>query len=664
MTNKLFKGKIKRIHQLLLLILLSICIFQFVMVINGYAFLMSKRIWRNRSLDSYGRSAVFFLGSTGADFMRFIAKNTPVDKSVVVAERSASFASQNVLQFYLLPRAIVSCDCGILGGKCNSCLQSPDSYIPVTKNFPPPGSVGTEKVFTKFSPESGKDSDYFLGIYGPTQVDQLSPEVEGKWDFRLFIKTLFIDIIVLFCLGFLGFMGTHLVFSEINFLDALSLAIPAGAAIFSWSIFITSWAGLSITLNNIIILYLLSIFLFLIFSKLFSKCRIFPIKFSERYNYFFQLRNRDWPSLVLVVGIIAMVMLAFFVSVGRGYSNYDDIAIWSLKGYGIAAKNSIFADHLLGGHGLAYPLSLPLSITIFKLASGDMLPGSKLLIPIYTVALLWGCFRFLKRHGVNSRIALISLFLLITVPQIFYYTTLGYANIPFTACLILGILWGINGLLDGNKGELLISSFLFGFAGWMRPEGILFAGILILVLLAWYFLVKGWKARRIGFWLTPGLIIPFVWLIFARNYVLEDQAGGALKALLNQTQDNHFVNLEPLIMTARYGIDTFFNPKIWGLILPLVLILFIIALPGLMRGPNRVDLPLFLTTLVSFLMPVALFFVESTTEGNFSTFLSMSFDRAYLPAMILSVVTILIIFCSNPYTALSDVSNSVNHENK
>lgn len=664
MTGKFFKGKNKRIQQLFLLILLSICIFQCVIVINGYALLMSKRIWRNRSLDSYGRSAVFFLGSTGADFMRFIVKNTPVDKSVVVAERSAAFASQNVLQFYLLPRAIVACDCEILGGKCNPCLQSPDSFIPVTKNFPPPGSVGTEKVFTKFSPESGNNSDYYLGIYGPKQVNQPSPDVDGIGDFRHLIKALCMDIIVLFCLGFLGFVGTTLVFSEINFLDAISLAIPAGAAIFSWSIFLASWAGLSITLNNIIILYLLSIFLFLIFSRLFSNRRIFQVNISERNNYFSQIRNLDWPSIVLIVGIIAMVMLAFFISVGRGYSNYDDIAIWSLKGYGIAAKNSIFADHLLGGHGLAYPLSLPLSITIFKLASGDMLPGSKLLIPIYTVALLWGCFRFLTRHGVNSRIALIDIFLLITVPQFFYYSTLGYANVPFTACLLLAVLWGINGLMDGNKGELLISSFLFGFSGWMRPEGTLFAGILILVLLAWYFLVKGWKTWRIGFWLLPGLVIPIVWLIFARNYVLEDQAGGALKALFNQTQGGHFINLEPLIMTARYGIDTFFNPKTWGLILPLVLILFIITLPRLIRRPNRVALPLLLATLVTFLIPAALFFIESTTEGNFSTFLSMSFDRAYLPAMILSIITISIIFFSNPNAALSVASASVNHELK
>jgi hypothetical protein len=634
------------------------------MVMNGYAYLMSKRIWRNRALDSYGRSAVFFLGSTGADFMRFIANNTPIDKPVVVAERSASFASQNVLQFYLLPRAIVSCDCEILGGKCNSCLQSPDSYVPVTKNFPPPESVGTEKVFSQFSPESGKESDYYLGIYKPEQVSQQPLDKDSFWDFRLFIETLFIDITVLLCLGFLGFVGTHLVFPAVDFLDALTLSIPAGAAIFSWLIFLASWAGLSITLNNIIILYLFIVVSFLILSKLFSNRLIFRINFSYRNNHFSQLRKLDWLSIVLVVGIIAMVTLAFFISVGRGYSNYDDIAIWSLKGYGIAAKNSIFAGFLLGGHGLAYPLSLPLSITIFKLASGDMLPGSKILIPIYTFALLWGCFRFLKRQGVNSRIALIGLFLLITVPQIFYYTTLGYANIPFTACLLLGVLWGINGLMDGNRGELLISSFLFGFAGWMRPEGTLFAGILILVLLAWYFLVKGWKHGRFGFWLFPGLIIPFVWLLFARNYVLEDQAGGAIKALFNQLLDGHFINFEPLSMIAHFGIDTFFNPKTWGLILPLVLILFIIAIPGLIRRPNRVVVPLLLATLVSFLVPAALFFVESATEGNFNTFLSMSFDRAYLPAMMISVIMILVALFSNPFIATSDASDSVNIERR
>ncbi len=515
--RKFFIAKNIRIHQLLLLILLILCFIQSVLVINEYALLYSKRIWRNCSLDSYGRSAILFLGTTGADFMKFIANNTPIDKPVVVAERSGPFASQNALQFYLLPRPIVSCGCDNLGGKCNPCLQSVDSFVPVTKNFPPPESIGTEKEFISFSLATGSVSDYYLGIYVPKLADRQSLNFESKWNFQIFITTLFLDLIVLFCFGFIGFIGVHLIYPEVDFLDALSLAIPAGAALFTWFVFLASWAGASITIINISILFLLSIALLLIIPRIFNQRRIFFVNFSTLKNKFSQLPQPDWFSIVLVFGILAMLVLAFFISVGRGYSNYDDIAIWSLKGYGIAEKSTIFAGNLLGGHGLAYPLSLPLSVTIFKLVSGDLLPGSKFLIPIYSIALLWGCFRFLQRQGVDSQIALMGIFLLITVPQFFYYTTLGYANIPFTACLVLGILWGINGLMDGNKRELLLSSFLFGFAGWMRPEGILFAGILILALLAWQLIVTGRKIWKIGFWLFPGLIIPIIWLVFARE---------------------------------------------------------------------------------------------------------------------------------------------------
>jgi hypothetical protein len=659
-----YKGKSTLLHNLFLLALFTICVFQSIMVMNEYALLFSKRIWRNRSLDAYERSANFLLGTTGADFMRFIESNTPIDKPVVVVERSANFASQNILQYFLLPRPIVACDCSNLGGKCNPCLQSPDSYVPVTQNFPPMGAVGPAKIFVPFDSPTGNDSDYYLGLYVPKIVENQPSNLGGSWNTLIIIKTLIIDLSVLICFGLLGYLIIHLINPGIHKIDALSLSIPAGAGILTWFIFLASLAGISITLVNILIIYLLIIVSILIISWRLIKKPFFSIKVTFSFDFLEQFRQFDFFSIVLVLSILAMFAIAIFISIGRGYSNYDDIAIWSLKGYGIAYKSTIFAGYLLGGHGLAYPLSFPLSITIFKLASGDLLPGSKFLFPIYSIALLWGGFSFLRRRGVNSKIALVGTFLLISIPQFFYYTTVGYANIAFTSCLVLGVLWGINGLIAGNKRELLLSSFLFGFAGWIRPEGILFGGILIVVMLAWYLIVKGRRVWRIGYWLLPGLILPISWLIFARNYVKEDQAGGALTALMNQIRNGQPINFEPLIMTARYGMEVFSNPKIWGLILPVILVFILLALPRTIRRNNLTVWPLVLVTLVSFIIPAALFFVESSTESNFSTFLAMSFDRAYLPAIFLSVMTAFVALFSNPSTDLleADAEVDVNAE--
>jgi len=648
-------------HHVILFVLLVICIFQSVMVINDYALLFGKRIWRNRSLDAYERSANFLLGQTGADFMRFIASNTPTDKSVIVVERSANFASQNVLQYFLLPRPIVSCDCDNLGGKCNPCLQSPESYVPATQNFPPPGAVGTEKIFIPFDNPSGKESSYYFGIYVPNEVSHQSLNKEDTWNSLIFIKTLSIDLIVLICLGLLGLLIIHLIIPGIYSIDALSLSIPTGVALLTWFIFLASWAGISITITNILLIYIFIIFSILILSRLFIKNPAFSVEFTIPSDLLDQLRHLDYLSIMSILGIFAMLVFAVFISVGRSYSIYDDIAIWSLKGYGIAYEKTIFAGYLLGGHGLAYPLSLPLSITIFQLASGDMLPGSKFLFPIYTAALLWGSFRFLIRRGVNTRIAYVGMFLMITIPQIFFYTTTGYANMPFTTCLVLGIMWGIDGLMDENKRELLLSSLLIGFAGWIRPEGILFGGILIGILLLWQFLVKEKKVWQNSYWLFPGLIIPGIWLIFAHNYIQGDQAGSALTALVNLIQNGQ-INFEPFIMTAHYGMVTFLNPKIWGLILPVFLIIFFIALPRMILKPNKAAWLLVTMTLASFIIPGALFFVEAANESNFSTFLAMSFDRAYLPAITLCVVLALTTLFSSPGKDLYNGNKSIDNQ--
>ena len=631
------QGVIRLLKIGIQLIILLVCVYQTITIFDTYLVTFTSRIWRNRTLNATGRSAVFLLGGTGAEFMNFIAAHTPLDKSVVVAERSANFASQNILQYFLIPRVIVTCDCDNLGGKCIPCLNSADSYVPVTKNFPPPDGVSPAKRFIPFVSSSGKSSDYYLGIFVPNEVGQLPPPIETSWNFPTVVKSLGIDLLVLAGLSLLGYFLARLLFSSLSLIDAISLSIPIGAASLTWCVFLSSWAGLPVTLGNILIVYAILVISILALLRLYRKLPISPLKFLNPSGLWKQLRQLDVLSIASIIGVLGVFTLAVFISVGRSYSLYDDIANWSLKGYAIAYEKTIFAGASWGGHGLAYPLSLPLSITIFKLASGDVLPGSKFLIPIYTAALLWGIFRFLHRRGVKKIIAYLGVLLLFTLPQFFFYSTVGYANIPFTACLVLGILWGLDGLRDGNKERLQLSGLLFGCAGWMRPEGIVFTGILIIFMCVAYLLQAGKKNFPAILWLLPGLLIPLVWLVFAHNYIQQDQAGNALKAFLSQLVNGQ-INIGPILMTARYGIKSFLNPLMWGLLLPVSIVILVLGLPRLLKGAFKPAFPVILMTLLTYIIPVGLFWTEAANESNFTTFLSTSFDRAYLPAAVMTVL--------------------------
>ncbi len=84
-------------------ILFAVSMLQLLQVGDTYALLWLKRIWRNRDQTAFERSANFYLGDSGTKFMRFLDETIPVDKAVVVAERSAQFSHQEILAVFFVP---------------------------------------------------------------------------------------------------------------------------------------------------------------------------------------------------------------------------------------------------------------------------------------------------------------------------------------------------------------------------------------------------------------------------------------------------------------------------------------------------------------------------------------------------------------------------------
>jgi 4-amino-4-deoxy-L-arabinose transferase-like glycosyltransferase len=277
------------------------------------------------------------------------------------------------------------------------------------------------------------------------------------------------------------------------------------------------------------------------------------------------------------------------------------------------------------------------------LADGDILPGSKAFFPIFAGSLLLGCFSFLRNY-VRDRTALLGGLLIASMPLFFIHSTIGMANLPFTYYLVLGTLFGLHGFLNNENRYLLMSGLLFALSGWTRPEGIGFGFVMILslILLALIIWHKRIKFIHLVMLIVPLLIIPGSWyILIGSKSQYKDQIGTSLRESLQQIIQGN-LHLDSLKQIFEYGVGYFFSNWNSGYVIIIALIALLASLPFLKWHKNRLSISLIILTLVAALVPASMFYVASFHEADFSAFLDQSFDRAYLPAIILLVITALV----------------------
>ncbi len=591
-------------------------------VLNDYARLWHRPFWRMRSETSFSRSAVFALKPKGADFMRFIESIVPSDGHLVdVPGDIRGFSSQSIMQFFLLDRVIIGC--GNSGQQTIDCLRTPNYFILAIEDFPPQEAV----VGKRFIPYQSGESE-FKGIYVPADYSQIQPTPKPFYNPFL---TLSLDILILIALFILGYLTVSIILDKVNTISALMLSFPFGIGLYTWILFVWSWMGGRLGLFNVILVYF--ILCGLLYAVRWIQTGTNPLRKDVLKGYL-SFSPQNWHlnpiEVVALCGIGLLFFVAVVISVGKGYSLFDGMAIWSLKGYYMAHKSTIFAASKASGHGLSYPLNISLVVAVFSLISGDLLPGSKFLFPLMMGSLLLGCYWFWKNQGTPRLIAILGVFLLFSVPDIFKYTTYGFANIPFTAYLVLGTLWSIEGFLKKDFRTILTGGFLLSFAGWTRPEGLGFAYAIALTLLLF---IPFWRVKlhKILFWLLSIGAFSGIWLCFGAKYMSNDQIGEALQTFMGSWRAGEltFGNLR---MMRDYASVWFLTPGLWGWIIPIILLLLVVFLPKAIRKMDFLGLVLLAITFTAIFIPAFLFFIESFSDSDFSLFLSVSFNRAYFPA--------------------------------
>jgi hypothetical protein len=442
-----------------------------------------------------------------------------------------------------------------------------------------------------------------------------------------------LDVLLLALLAIPGALIARLAAPDIGKVETAAVAFPLGAGLFTFVVFVTSWMGVPIVPFSLATTYLI-----LVVLPIVTRCRMAgpPFIVAARPTVGEPKKMRLSVALWLVVGLL--VVVSAVISVGRSHTPFDGPAIWASKGYGIAKETTIFAADVWGAHGLGYPLNIPLTISVFQLADGDALPGSKLVFPVYYLSLLVGAAGFWRRLNARDLWILAGVLVLGTIPELFRHSTYTYVNLPASAYLALGTIWAVTGLTHGRRGDMLLAGLLLGLACWTRVEGVLFA-LAILAAVAgarWY--LRGPHPFPILWLLGPVVAIGGTWLAFYRLHGLEaSQAGGSMAALVAGWREGN-LRLHSLRLILGYFRRELLDVETWGLLFPMAAAVIIANARKLIDRSVPEAFPLALASLGTGLATATLFYVGSYQGGQLVGWLTRGFPRAFFPTAILLVI--------------------------
>jgi hypothetical protein len=617
------------VRNVIFVVLGTIVCYQTYLVVNNYIRQWRMPIWRLRYESSFSRSAVFILSNEGADFLRFINTILPSGVKVVPPEKSGAFSEQSIMQFFMLDKSIMLCPSGEAR---IDCLSRPDKYLIATTAYPPHES-DINKTFIAY-PNANADYPY-EGIYVPRDYVKGTYSAVYPETYNI-LRTILCDVGILLAWFLLGGLIASSITRNPTHPLIYILGFPVGMGVFTWVLFIVCLLGAPLTLWTVSITYVGLLLLAIISAwSLIRTVKIPRISLATQIQ-----KIRKYPFNPLTLGIFILFGFLFlaliYIGVGRGYSTFDDMAIWSLKGYYMAYKHDLLAAIDASGHGLSYPLNISLAISSFYLIDQDLLPGSKLTFLSIFLSMLICIYWFLRKNNISVVLAGLCILLVLSTPVVFEYATSGFANMPFTCYLIIGTLLGILGVTQNNKGFLYSSGLALSLAGWTRPEGIGFAFFLacLVVIFAWKQQIKH---HQLLAYLLITIFFCGTWMALGARYFQGDEIGTTIHMSIQALKDGTF-SPGTFWLVLEYAWHQFNSLNIWGIIIPLSMIATICLLPVAIRRKSIPPLILITASLSTFLIPLFMF-VAKYYGGthNFVRFLDVSFDRAQFPAIILLI---------------------------
>lgn len=446
-----------------------------------------------------------------------------------------------------------------------------------------------------------------------------------------------VELLVLIALVVLGALLTRAFLETPDPVEILSLSLPLGGGVFTWVLFLISLAQVPLARASAAAAYLVSILAIAIYGVRRGWWR----RVSRPRPRGPRPHRIGLAPLILAL-CCTLLLVSSALAVGRSYSRFDAMAGWSIKGYGMALEGSVEAADRWGTWGRAYPLNLPLQISLFWMFGGDELPGSKLLFPLTFLSLLAGVYGFWRAQGVGAVLAGLGILFLLTNPLAYLHSTLGVANLPFAAYLTLGSLWLSRGVFRDNPRHRWVGGTMLAIACWTRAEGIAYClAILVGLWLSVRWLRAGQLSRPL--WLIPLAAVSLSWFGFSLAGVAESHLGGAIGGFFQRLLSGQF-NARYLGEIIRLYAIRGFSPGNLGFLFPVLALLLGFGLWRLRPRQDPLGAALTGIAAIAAAIPVGLFYVRSFTRWtDFTELLTRSFDRATLPAIFLTVAAAILL---------------------
>jgi len=298
-----------------------------------------------------------------------------------------------------------------------------------------------------------------------------------------------------------------------------------------------------------------------------------------------------WTVVGAVAGLIALLVEYARAFAVAPLDRYDAWAIWALKGHALYAFGwadpTVFAGSEYRFANLDYPLLLPSLEGIDFRAMGAfdtrLLHLQFLLLLVAALAalgtILAGRVHPLLLWGTLGALAL--------APAVFDQLLTAYADLPLALVFAVGVAAAGRWLVTEERWALAVATLCFAAALLMKNEGTLFvaAAFAGLFAAAW----RRWRLLTIAVAVDVLLLLP--WKLYVRIHDLQD-----INYRLGDSFHPHHLGVGPIAFRTL-GRELA-DPKQWGLLAPIFLVLVVVAA---VRGSRALALFAGVTTLLAWL---------------------------------------------------------------
>jgi hypothetical protein len=574
-------------------------------------------VWKTIGQPAAWRGANFSQGNKFAGYILFLNKNIPETGRVVLPpgeQGSKALATTPLMQFFLAPRQVLNCT----DLACAQNLSRENTYFLIVNDFP--GSAVDN------DPQQRVMFDQAWGVLPPPGAAPASGiALPAFGSLRAMAWSAVWPVLWLLLLTGSGFAWVHLLVPKFSLIGKAALGYGVGLSLFSFLVALVSLLQIRLGVGAYLGVTALLVGL---------KTRTPATADEEKAPVMPKLD--PWPVVFIGIGLVAAL-----IAIGKGFATTDEIQIWGVKGYGIAAAGSINTVTQWGTNTLAYPLHVPILISAFRVLYGEALPASKVLFSGYYLALLALVYAYLVQKQVTRVGAGFSAMFLAVTPFIFQHATIAYANLPLAFYIVAGVLLLTLGIEEpasrSARGKWLLSGILFASACWTRPEGLAVSLVLIGFILGAVYL-RRWRTLDLAslvFLLAPLALYELFWAwVKAQAYPsLAAKAGLAAAAAGQVLRGN--LHLAEALYVFRSAFLTLFTVTDWGVLGIAVGLAIGLALFVPVRW-SRSSWLILLSGLLYLGAIIGIYYITSyDTARDISWWINTGLDRMMLPGVIL-----------------------------